>query len=507
MKIFGPIILILILCNQISGQTANLNSLYDRDLGNSTASLAIGDSSYFIASREQSDHSLYHYSKINFQGDLTDTLNLRLNDSTIGINSNCKNCLHVHNGRLYNSYTEYQKTTGFNTSSIILSKIHLDLSDTIETRSFNISGYNGLGSQASYFDSDSTFLITGYASRYIGTNTTSKLDMLLAKFDTNFNLLWSTILVDNRPVSVSQGAYGKNIIVDKNEKILVTGYENFHSNLRVGYAASFDAKTGASLWIREYSSDFGIIGMYCATRDDGSYQFIQNRLSDSAGSDFHTNIGIMDSLGNILVEKLIGNHKRRAIFIGLIPTLDDNYYAAGYGSQGHHVGIGLKFSSKLDSLWQGHFWHDDPDIKEIHTIRAFSEKPNGNLFHYGSHDHRINSPIQQGHYPWLYETDKNGCNKAGCNLGFDDFKAANTLEFSIYPNPNQGAFHIKFQNEPNKGCYQLEIWDMLGRKVRNETSLIDDNCLLGDIRLPSGVYQAIILKDGIRLGNEKLVIE
>lgn len=502
MKTLVSVLFFLSLSFQTLGQTPYLSEKYlrSRNIGNS---LAIGDNSYFIGGNLNVNTELYQYSKINLQGQIVDTLNISYQDSAYTID-NCKGCLHVHMGTLYNAYSNFPNYRTNDSAVIILSKVHLDLSDTIKSKVITIAGYKGLATEASFFDSDSTFLITGYAFRDVGPTLQYKYDLLLAKFDTNFNLIWQTTVADNSPINFPFGPVGGSIIVDNHGGILVSGNPFFEPLPKRGFAARFDASTGASLWYKEFTGDYGIGGMYCANRDDGNYQFIQNWYTKANSFFIRFNIGILDTMGNIINQKLIGENKRYQFGFGLIQTLDGNYYSAGTGRYGNPYGIGLKFSPQLDSLWQGYYWHDDP--WEYSWIGSFQQKPDSNFIHLGLHiDHINSSPMRL--YSWLFETNQNGCDTSGCNLSSEEYTSEKPLELSVFPNPTQGVFHVQFQNPKNQGYYHLEIWDMLGRKVKQESFWLESDFVEVQTNLPKGFYNLLILKDNLLIGQEKLVLE
>lgn len=503
MKTFFRIFLFVSFSLQMTGQTPYLNEGYHYKLGALYGSLAFNDSSYFTAVRDNSEPSLYRYTRINNLGIISDSLNLSYPDSSVSTGL-FGQCLNVNQDHLYNAYTKVEYGVLTNSWSIVLSKIHLDLSDTVETKDFTLAGYDYLYASASSFDSDSTFLITGSVGRLVGPDSIFKEELLLAKFDTSFNLIWYTVMQDGKPWDAAYGFYGLDITVDNNEGILVAGTSDFESSPYSSFVARFDSKTGDSLWCKEFSHINGIGLMFCANRFDGNYQFLQRFYEKANHGDGYSKIGILDTLGNILIEKSIGTKGGESIFNELIQTLDGNYYAAGVHWNNGEYATGFKFSPQLDSLWQAFYWYDHPYDRS--NINAFRQKPNGHIIHLGNYQGIINPPpyILQ---TWLFETDENGCDTSGCNLGIENKFTLETFEFSISPNPNQGAFKIKFEEQINRSNYQLEIWDMLGRRVGNKTYWIDGNSMDIKVNLPKGVYQTILLKNGNVLGTKKLVLD
>jgi hypothetical protein len=54
-----------------------------------------------------------------------------------------------------------------------------------------------------------------------------------------------------------------------------------------------------------------------------------------------------------------------------------------------------------------------------------------------------------------------------------------------YPNPAQGAFSI---SNPGKARFDLEIYDLRGRKLFTQAGLVEFNSAAHGLRLPSGIY-------------------
>lgn len=138
-----------------------LNERYHRSM-NAKASLAIGADSYYLASSINIRLWEYQYTRVNHHGVVLDTLNLVFND-TINWFQNGLKCLHLHHGRVYNTYSDFVNNYSV---YLILSKLPANLSDTLMTFNLNLSGYTGLEAYATSFDSDSSFILTGYAGRW-----------------------------------------------------------------------------------------------------------------------------------------------------------------------------------------------------------------------------------------------------------------------------------------------------------------------------------------------------
>ena len=80
-------------------------------------------------------------------------------------------------------------------------------------------------------------------------------------------------------------------------------------------------------------------------------------------------------------------------------------------------------------------------------------------------------------------------------------------DFSIYPNPNNGNFNIKFTSQSSNNV-EIMVHDLRGRQVFNKSydsnSVFNQNIQLNNVE--SGIY-IVTVKDGDRQENKKIVIE
>ena len=81
------------------------------------------------------------------------------------------------------------------------------------------------------------------------------------------------------------------------------------------------------------------------------------------------------------------------------------------------------------------------------------------------------------------------------------------MNFSVYPNPNNGSFQVHLP-QPQNEQIQLRVLDMLGR-VLFEKSSNHQGYLIENIRLsntPKGVY-LVQVQDGVNTETKKIIIE
>lgn len=97
------------------------------------------------------------------------------------------------------------------------------------------------------------------------------------------------------------------------------------------------------------------------------------------------------------------------------------------------------------------------------------------------------------------------CSSVVTILGNDTFTGLDN--FTIYPNPNNGNFNIKF-NSQSSNDIEVIVHDIRGRQVYNKSfnsdSVFNQNIQLNNVE--SGIY-IVTVKDGERKENKKIVIE
>ena len=75
-------------------------------------------------------------------------------------------------------------------------------------------------------------------------------------------------------------------------------------------------------------------------------------------------------------------------------------------------------------------------------------------------------------------------------------------DFSVFPNPNNGSFTIKLNNDQ----LQLQIINMLGQNVFEQDLVKETNLIIVE-HLARGIYYYVILRDKKQIHSDKLIIE
>jgi hypothetical protein len=118
-----------------------------------------------------------------------------------------------------------------------------------------------------------------------------------------------------------------------------------------------------------------------------------------------------------------------------------------------------------------------------------------------------NNTIQLGDLVYAIYTDENGCesNASATLIGIED-EAALSNNVSLYPNPNNGQFEIRFGDVSGK--MTIEVTNMVGQVLYNNVISANNGHVefMNLSELESGVYQINISGDAGRT-IENIVIK
>ncbi len=488
--------LCLMLSAVVFGQP--LDTLYERGSDSKSAILQLANGDYITANNKNTELSRLQYTKIDPSGTIVDTLDIDYPDTLVAL-MQCPRCLAEKNGFIYTSFTEFFSS---DSARIRLLKIDNSTFDTTLTTTYlhNPQTHFGHQSWSMEFDSDSTFILSGNAARMISA-TTAKYDLMLAKFDANFHLLWETYVQDT-VIGRLAGPQGMDILIDSFGKILVTGtaYQFPFVGYEIAFAARFDSD-GNNLWYREYNDSLGAAGIFCVDNGNGTYQYVHNRWVESTGSVNDLYVGRMDTLGNLLTENRLGLRNRAQFAQDIIKTLDGNYYVSGVGYFGNHYSYGLKFTGTGDSLWYRNYYHDDT-LDESY-VESFFQDGDSNLVHIGYHINLVNPNRGNTVFSWLYRTDRHGCLFNNCDLSVEEFNALPPL--ALYPNPAQGHFYLDLP--AGEKATLLALYNLQGALVETHTLDVPPGDTVSiSSPLPSGSYICVLRGEGKPLGVARIML-
>ncbi len=492
-------LLILLLFPIIMGGQTVFNNAFSVG-GNLLTELLITDTTYITAAINNQDNKKLDFSIFDLQGNLIDTINYRF-DSVQNFPGNCGKCFqNRHNEIYYAQYNSMASDTGY----VAILKLRSDLSIK-KVRSYTFRDSLTTVFKAMQFDTDSTFIATGYIFRR-KPPLLGKYDLLVAKFDTAFNLLWEKRIVDHRP-NQALGYIGHDISVDAYGSVLISGYGRYGPNTAI--AARFRRSDGYMYWFNEYSDSLGNAGMFGIDNGDGTYQFhrhVATQNTVTMGTRFNKVVtGTLDTAGNMINLSSLGKDNRLYAGYDLIRTSDGNYYLGGYTYiNGNNVGLGFKFAPNGDSLWMRYYWHDDQ--QDLSEIEIFFETQDSGFIHAGYYGDLF-QPTVFTVQTWLLKTDKFGCDSIGCHtIGVPEVMIPGLLE--VFPNPSQGRFRLSW-TYGNPESFHLTIQDLNGKVLyRDEEAFLSEEAYAIDLTgQPQGLYLLNLSIDGKHVCSRKLVVE
>ncbi len=470
--------------------------------GNNLTELLITPKGYLVASENNSNPHQLDLIGFDFEGHLVDTVSYSFNHVTAGI-ENCGKCLKEKNGSIFYGQMHVERA---DSAYVQFIRFDSDLNIKDTSRYFIGFPYSSLQIHALEFDTDSTFLVTGLAFRK-KPPLLGKYDLLVAKFDTAFNLIWETIEPDSRP-NEHLGYIGQDILVDCYGTAIISGYGKY-SNSNVGLCARINPVNGQILWLKKYPGTISQGAMFTVDNQNGTFQFCQNEATArrSNGSVRYTRlrVGKIDTNGSIITYKDIGPPNQFVIQTDLIPTSDGNYYTSGFiFLNGYYNSFGLKFAPNGDSLWMRYYHYDD--YQDHSQIDIFHETPDSGFVHAGYYADLFQSSSFVVS-TWLLKTDKYGCDSSGCHK-VDLFKAHVPGLLEVYPNPSNGSFRLQWTYGPPE-TFELTIQDITGKVIYK-----DNNVFLSELEYavdladnPPGIYFLNLTLEGKAVMSKKLVIE
>lgn len=473
------------------GQTVYTNRVNHVAHNTRPAFEIVGDYYYVANNLNISPYSQMQYVKLDTLGNVLNTLNI-LWDPNYVFPSNCPKCLDYHHGVLYHAYSN-GKTR--DSAAIILSKVRLDLSDTVLTQYYPTINGHGLDIKDLEFDSDSTFIIAAIDAFYTGDSAPQavfKFNTLVARLDTNFNILWETIIPDTDP-NRNFGVFPEDIVIDAYGSILVTGTPAWVAQVSEAFAARIRISDGHLYWRKSYTGNLGIRGMNAFDHGDGTYRYVQDWITDVNNAYHLYEIGILDTAGIIISSKQYGSTNQTHTANDLIRLKDGNYYCAGVTHQ--FKGLGFKFTPNLDSLWMKQFSYGP--VSNTCYLEVFKEDSSGMIAHTGwVTSNRVDN--------WIFRIDTKGCTVSNCDIGIPENPVLDE-RWEVFPNPSTGPFTIYHPEMETLGPLVVQIHNMEGRLVYDGDHVEGEPIQLQlDV---AGEYQVIIAKQNREvIGLQKVLI-
>jgi hypothetical protein len=231
----------------------------------------------------------------------------------------------------------------------------------------------------------------------------------------------------------------------------------------------------------------------------------------------------LDAAGNFVWVKNIGGSNSMTMGLAFSLAIDNhsNVYTTGYFNQttDFDPGIGVYniattgdqdwdiFISKLDSsgnfVWAGSLGQQDTSYE---VGQGITTDLMGNVYVCGCFTDTCDADPGSGIYP-LYTQDHNNAFVLKLNndlqISVSEIKKNSDAIFP-YPNPNDGSFNIKLENDIKNG--ELILIDQLGQLLHSQKINQGLNSIHSN-NLAKGIYYYSVLENKISIGSGKIVIE
>jgi hypothetical protein len=227
----------------------------------------------------------------------------------------------------------------------------------------------------------------------------------------------------------------------------------------------------------------------------------------------------IDGLGNIYFSDLANYRIRKISSSGIITTVAGNGTNGNSGDGGPAMLAQLyAFNITNDALGNLYFTSGG-NLRKVSTAGIISRFAGNGIggysgdggpatsaqvaFTYGITSDAVNNIYfsQQGNaniYQCLRVVCQNNCIAGVNELSKNDYVV------SAYPNPNNGSFTLKFDNEIENG--ELILFNSLGQQVHKQKITQGENSVITN-DISKGLYHYTLMQNKQQVGNGKLVVE
>ena len=436
--------------------------------GSPDPSILYSNNGYIVANEYILNRKELQIARLDLNGNTI--LQKSYSDSSVAVISSCNKCLKKKGDFIYYGHTGFLRQDSI---YVVFSKFSQNL-DTVYTKKL-ISFEGALPKILNLkFDSDTTFIASGFL--YRNTGTRSKYDLWVARFDTSFQELWQQRIPDQRP-GLNFGYYGEGISFDSYSYVLISGKGIGSDNATSTYdhysfAARFNLKDGQLKWIKEFTGPAGSENLLTLNTSDATYPFAQMQYlgfypNTTTPTSTRLRTGLIDTSGIITWDTLIGPQSNAYFFNDFQTSKDGNYYISGSFRvlPSFDLSYGFKFSPSGDSLWFRTYHHlDSSDLSRVWAFQPTNDSGFIHIGYYLDWDNDLHPVRLQ--YSWLLKTDQYGCQIPNCqSIGINEYYDNSRIE--AYPNPVSGK-NITLSGLAPFNTYRIEIYNEQGALIRSQ---------------------------------------
>jgi hypothetical protein len=269
---------------------------------------------------------------------------------------------------------------------------------------------------------------------------------------------------------------------------------------------------GNEVWREEFGNCTSECGAHVATTTDGNYLFSScNKTDAPVVQDIYgvfPYVVKFDSNGDTIWERTYGDYNGETVLTKVAELTDGNIFSGGYryaagANTAHRWGLLIKLNQQGDSLWYRKYkFADDTQC----FFRDVIETSDGGFAACGrTWPSEENSSIDT----WVVKTDEYGCIIPGCHIGIEEF-TEKYGRFKVGPNPVRQSENLTVFLPDIKDLNGLsfQLRNLSGQLVK---SFVPDeggtSYLLRTNGLAKGMYVLSLLKDGVQVQSEKVVVD
>jgi hypothetical protein len=339
--------------------------------------------------------------------------------------------------------------------------------------------FNQLGRDIA-ITSDGGFVVAGHT----GSSTPGNIDVLLVKFNSNGDTLWS------KTYGGLQNDYGYSVVQSNDGGFVIAGSYDpgvFGSNARL-YLIKTDVN-GDTLWTR-VDTTFSSLAFSLTKTSSGD--FVACGFVADSVKDFQQYIVAFDNNGNSLWSTTIGGDRTDAAY-SIQQTSDLGFILTGYYNSIwdsiSELSL-LKLDMNGDSMWLRTF----PQLSAEVGLSAIETFDGGYII--GG-----KTSLYSSYYDDLYLIKTNDVGIVGTEEYWDGRN-----EVVIYPNPATDQLTISFSSEVNEN-YSLVIVNLLGQSVKMFSGTSNGSLTVNTGKLSAGAYLYRLSITGKPLAQGKIIIQ
>ncbi|CAG5086705.1 hypothetical protein CRYO30217_03249 [Parvicella tangerina] len=326
-------------------------------------------------------------------------------------------------------------------------------------------------------------------------STSSDIETILTEIDTAGTVLWDTIIsgYDQQP----------NSIRTTNDKGLIL---STNSNYQIGARNPIIYKLD-SLHNIEWSKVLGPNDRDHALQffelPSGNFLGVGSSEEPSTGYSRAWLVELDKNDGQVLKDTVYWFAPRSSTFNGFSNLIFRNNE------------IILNASKSASSLLSGQPYHAllvslSYDY-EINWVREYAHRESANGFYhiYENNDfYYLQGLVWQDdpsntHDEWFLVVDSLGCDDVWCTVGVEEVQHENSCKMTIYPNPSNGEFWIKPNEQIQKG--EIIITDLTGKQIAKVSVNNTTNVSLSN--MSEGVYLINLASENTIIDTQKIVIQ